>query len=95
MILYFTGTGNSAYVAKQLGEKLNDEVINLFEKIKNHFKLESIEISMGMSSDYETAFENNSFEIWKKDYEIISELTPRKCGSFKGLSFRRYCQLTQ
>ena len=36
MILYFTGTGNSAYVAKQLGEKLNDEVINLFEKIKNH-----------------------------------------------------------
>ena len=36
MILYFTGTGNSAYVAKQLGEKLNDEVMNLFERIKNH-----------------------------------------------------------
>lgn len=36
MILYFSGTGNSAYVAKQIGKKTNQEVVNLFEKIKNH-----------------------------------------------------------
>ena len=36
MILYFTGTGNSAYVARKLGELLEDEVLNLFDKIKNH-----------------------------------------------------------
>lgn len=35
MILFFTGTGNSKYVAKRLGDKLNDEVIDLFEKIRN------------------------------------------------------------
>lgn len=36
MILYFSGTGNSAYVANRLGNKLNDEVINLFEKVKHN-----------------------------------------------------------
>ena len=36
MILYFTGTGNSAYVARKLGEVLGDEVVDLFEKIKTH-----------------------------------------------------------
>lgn len=36
MILYFSGTGNSKYVAKRIGKEIDDEVINLFEKIKNH-----------------------------------------------------------
>jgi NAD-dependent dihydropyrimidine dehydrogenase PreA subunit len=36
MILYFSGTGNSAYVAKQLGKQLSDEVFNLFNPIRNH-----------------------------------------------------------
>lgn len=35
MILYFSGTGNSAYVAKRIGKATGDEVINLFDKIKN------------------------------------------------------------
>lgn len=35
MILYFTGTGNSEYVAKKIGDYLNDEVLNLFDKIRN------------------------------------------------------------
>lgn len=35
MILYFSGTGNSKYCAKVLGEKLNDEVVNLFDKLRN------------------------------------------------------------
>ena len=34
MILYFSGTGNSAYVAKRIGKEVMDDVINLFEKIR-------------------------------------------------------------
>lgn len=38
MILYFSGTGNSEYVAKRIGKETGDEVNNLFEKIrKNDF----------------------------------------------------------
>lgn len=36
MILYYTGTGNSEYVAKKIGEQIEDEVINLFDKIKKY-----------------------------------------------------------
>lgn len=35
MILYFSGTGNSEYVAKRIGREIGDEVINLFDKIRN------------------------------------------------------------
>lgn len=35
MILYYTGTGNSEYVAKKIGEKIGDQVVNLFDRIKN------------------------------------------------------------
>ena len=35
MILYFSGTGNSAYVAKRVGKATGDEVVDLFEKIRN------------------------------------------------------------
>lgn len=34
MILYFSGTGNSEYVAKRIQDIVDDEVLNLFEKIK-------------------------------------------------------------
>lgn len=36
MILYFSGTGNSEYVAKKIGREIKDEVANLFDRIKNH-----------------------------------------------------------
>lgn len=36
MILYFSGTGNSEYVAKRISKEISDEFINLFEKIRNH-----------------------------------------------------------
>ena len=36
MILYFSGTGNSEYAAKRIGRELQDEVLNLFERIRNH-----------------------------------------------------------
>ncbi len=36
MILYFSGTGNSEYVAKRIGKEINDEIINLFQKIKEN-----------------------------------------------------------
>ena len=35
MILYFSGTGNSEYVAKRIGKQIKDEVINLFDKIRD------------------------------------------------------------
>lgn len=36
MILYFTGTGNSKYVADFLADKLNDEVVPLNDMLKNN-----------------------------------------------------------
>lgn len=36
MIIYFSGTGNSEYVAKRIGKEINDEELNLFEKIQNN-----------------------------------------------------------
>ena len=35
MILYFSGTGNSEYVAQKLGRAIDDEVLNLFEAIRS------------------------------------------------------------
>ncbi len=34
MILYFSGTGNSAYAAQRIGAVIGDTVVDLFEKIK-------------------------------------------------------------
>jgi len=34
MILYFSGTGNSEYTAQRIGKEIDDEVINLFDKIR-------------------------------------------------------------
>lgn len=35
MILYFTGTGNSEFVAKRISERTGDEAVDLFEKIRD------------------------------------------------------------
>lgn len=35
MILYFSGTGNSAYVAERIGKEIQDDVVDVFEKIRN------------------------------------------------------------
>lgn len=35
MVIYFTGTGNSKFVAKAIAEKRNDEIVNANEYIKN------------------------------------------------------------
>ncbi|MBW6409660.1 hypothetical protein [Clostridium weizhouense] len=39
MIYYFSGTGNSKWVAKQVGDKLNYEVINIIDINRNEKKL--------------------------------------------------------
>lgn len=39
MILYFTGTGNSKYVADYLADKLQDEVVSLNDMLKNDLPL--------------------------------------------------------
>ena len=38
MIIYFTGTGNSEYVAKMLADNLGDEVFFANQSIKEHKK---------------------------------------------------------
>ncbi|MEE0421033.1 MAG: EFR1 family ferrodoxin [Lachnospiraceae bacterium] len=35
MILYFTGTGNSEYVAKRIANGISDDITNLFDKIRS------------------------------------------------------------
>ena len=35
MILFFSGTGNSAYVAKRIGNGIGDDVTDLFAKIRD------------------------------------------------------------
>ena len=34
MILYFSGTGNSRYVAKMMGEELKDEAVSINDRLK-------------------------------------------------------------
>ena len=34
MVLYFSATGNTEFIAKELAKRLNDECINLLERIK-------------------------------------------------------------
>jgi flavodoxin len=43
MILYFSATGNTEFIAKELAKRLNDECINLLERVKtdNHAPLHS------------------------------------------------------
>lgn len=36
MILYFSGTGNSEYTAKRIGRLINDDAVNLFEKLRDN-----------------------------------------------------------
>ena len=35
MILYYSGTGNSEYVAKRIGRAVDDTVVDLFERLRN------------------------------------------------------------
>lgn len=34
MVLYFSATGNTAFIAKELAKRLDDECVNLLERIK-------------------------------------------------------------
>lgn len=36
MIIYFSGTGNSRYIAKRIANKLNDNLLNINDKIKEN-----------------------------------------------------------
>ncbi len=38
MVLYFSGTGNTEYIAKLIADGLEDESINLFDRIRNNDK---------------------------------------------------------
>jgi len=75
MVLYFTGTGNSKYVAEKIGSIIDDDVVNLFDRIKN--------------KDYSTISSENSFVVvcptyaWQvphivKDYLLRTPLNGNK-----------------
>ena len=36
MILYFSATGNTEYIAKEIAKRLDDECVNLLARIKNN-----------------------------------------------------------
>lgn len=36
MLLYFSGTGNSEYVAKRIGREVGEEAVNLFQRIRDN-----------------------------------------------------------
>ena len=36
MVLYFSGTGNSAYIAERIAQALEEEICSLNQKIKEH-----------------------------------------------------------
>ena len=43
MVLYFSATGNTEFIAKELAKRLDDECVNLLERVKtnNHEPLHS------------------------------------------------------
>ena len=34
MVLYFSATGNTEFIAKEIAERIGDEALNLLERIK-------------------------------------------------------------
>lgn len=36
MILFFSGTGNSEYAARRIGQEIQEEAVNLFERLRDH-----------------------------------------------------------
>ncbi len=38
MVIYFSTTGNTEFIAKQLSERINDDSLNLINRIKEKYK---------------------------------------------------------
>lgn len=36
MVLFFSATGNTEYIAQEIAKRLNDECINLLDRVKNN-----------------------------------------------------------
>ena len=70
MILYFTGTGNSKYVADYLGDKLQDEVVSLNDMLKNDLPLvaESEKPFVWIAPIYAWRFPERVDELFRKIY---------------------------
>ena len=79
MVLYYTGTGNSGYVAKKVGEQIEDEVLNLFNKMKGYDNSE-------IHSDRPFVFVYPTY-AWQmprilRDFIIQTSFTGNKCAYF-------------
>ena len=68
MILYFTGTGNSKYVADYLSDKLQDEVVSLNDILKNNspLRLESEKPYVWIAPIYAWRFPKAVDELFRK-----------------------------
>lgn len=88
MILYFSGTGNSAYVARQIAAKIDDEALDLFDRIqqKDYSELHSDRALVFVYPTYgwqmprmlEDWIMKTSFSGNKEAYFVTT------CGSSKG-----------
>lgn len=95
MIIYFTGTGNSRYLARLLSDKLNDELIdsNVFLKSNSNMNLESEKPYIFLCPTYawripkifEKLIEKSTFNGSKDAYFILT------CGDDNGNS-RKYLE---
>lgn len=91
MIFYFSGTGNSEYIAKLLGERTGEEIYNIAEcvgKSKEYFKLKKGErlgfvypiYCWGLPDIVEKFVKNTSFDFYGKHYTY----SVATCGASTG-----------
>lgn len=70
---------------------LNDAGQDEIEKITEYLKLRGIKNDRIYTSPTTRCVQSAQIiaKLYKKDYEVISELTPRKCGAFNGLTYEQ------
>ncbi len=71
--------------------QLNDAGQTEVEKITEYLRLRAIKNDKIYSSPATRTLQTAEViaKLYKKNYEIIEELTPRKCGSFNGLTYEQ------
>ena len=70
---------------------LNDAGQNEVEKITEYLRLRAIKNDKIYSSPATRTLQTAEVvaKLYKKNYEIIDDLTPRKCGAFNGLTYEQ------
>lgn len=83
MIIYFSGTGNSEYVANEIGKAIDDDVFNLFGRIRDE--------------DYSTISTNKPWIVvvptyaWKIPHTVETWLNNTKLAGHRDIYFVMTC----